>query len=220
MKVWSSYDGYLFVFLISCDLFSVPFDIVIDVDLAIISSSDSNWKSNVRGTTEIFFFMKLWRLFFCNKIYKNNCKQAWENWQSWTTVPDKRETNVANPPAAQCTSWGRSPGWGTTRGELKPNCEASALLSFRDRDCSSNHTVGHSLQRSVYSKTCTQIFVATLFCLIFLAALFLKARYCKQPNVLQWVSDWNFVYPHYGILFSNKIYILFIIIKLLIPVRS
>ena len=49
--------------------------------------------------------------------------------------------------------------------------------------------------------------------LIFLAALFLKAKYWKQWNILQWVSNWNSVHTYNGILLSSNFYILFTIKK-------
>lgn len=55
MKVSSSYNDNLFGFLVPYDLSVVIFEFVLDMEVA-ISFSSSNWKSNVRGITEIFLF--------------------------------------------------------------------------------------------------------------------------------------------------------------------
>ena len=56
-------------------------------------------------------------------------------------------------------------------------------------------SIAREMKTDIYTKTCTQMFIAVLFVTI--------QKY-KQPNILQWVDRQTIIYPQNGILLSSK----------------
>ena len=56
-------------------------------------------------------------------------------------------------------------------------------------------SIAREMKTYIYTKTCTQMFIAVLFVII--------QKY-KQPNILQWVDGQTIIYPQDRILLSSK----------------